>query len=45
VHLTKLGYVYAGIAIGDALMRAYDEALLEPDAELRRASVGSAGSR
>ncbi len=26
VHLTKLGYVYAGIAIGDALMRRYDSA-------------------
>jgi lysophospholipase L1-like esterase len=26
VHLTRLGYVYAGIAIGDALMRAYDQA-------------------
>ncbi len=25
VHLTRLGYVYAGLAIGDALMRAYDE--------------------
>lgn len=25
VHLTRLGYVYAGIAIGDALMRAYDQ--------------------
>jgi hypothetical protein len=24
IHLTRLGYVYAGIAIGDALMRAYD---------------------
>lgn len=24
IHLTPLGYVYAGIAIGDALMRAYD---------------------
>jgi hypothetical protein len=24
VHLTRLGYVYAGIAMGDALMRAYD---------------------
>jgi lysophospholipase L1-like esterase len=24
IHLTPLGYVYAGIGIGDALMRAYD---------------------
>ena len=24
VHLTRRGYVYAGIAIGDALMRSYD---------------------
>lgn len=26
VHLTRLGYAYAGLAIGDALMRAYDAA-------------------
>lgn len=25
IHLTRVGYVYAGIAIGDALMRAYDQ--------------------
>ncbi|MFO7177152.1 MAG: GDSL-type esterase/lipase family protein [Pseudomonadota bacterium] len=25
VHLTRLGYIYAGVAIGDALLRAYDE--------------------
>jgi lysophospholipase L1-like esterase len=24
IHLTRRGYVYAGIAVGDALMRAYD---------------------
>lgn len=24
IHLTRLGYVYAGVAIGDALMRSYD---------------------
>jgi hypothetical protein len=24
IHLTRLGYVYVGIGIGDALMRAYD---------------------
>jgi hypothetical protein len=24
IHLTHLGYVHAGVAIGDALMRAYD---------------------
>lgn len=24
IHLTRRGYVYAGIALGDALMRAYD---------------------
>jgi hypothetical protein len=24
VHLTRRGYVFAGIALGDALMRAYD---------------------
>lgn len=25
VHLTRLGYVYAGTALGDALLRAYDQ--------------------
>ncbi|HMJ16303.1 MAG TPA: GDSL-type esterase/lipase family protein, partial [Polyangiaceae bacterium] len=29
VHLTRRGYVYAGTAIGDALMRAYDEGLAQ----------------
>jgi lysophospholipase L1-like esterase len=24
IHLTRLGYVYAGVGLGDALMRAYD---------------------
>ena len=30
IHLTRLGYVYAGIAIGDALMRAYDSGRAYP---------------
>jgi lysophospholipase L1-like esterase len=29
IHLTERGYVYAGIAMGDALMRAYDLELLQ----------------
>jgi hypothetical protein len=29
IHLTRRGYVYAGIALGDALMRAYDAPLLK----------------
>jgi hypothetical protein len=45
VHLTRLGYVYAGIAIGDALMRAFDHARLEPEDAIRRASVESATRR
>lgn len=29
IHLTRRGYVYAGTALGDALMRAYDAATLQ----------------
>lgn len=29
IHLTRRGYVYAGTAMGDALMRAYDAATLQ----------------
>lgn len=36
IHLTQLGYVYAGIALGDALMRAYDA---DPGYWLRSATV------
>lgn len=35
VHLTRRGYVYTGIALGDALMRAYDAPSAEA-AEARR---------
>jgi lysophospholipase L1-like esterase len=38
IHLTRRGYVCAGIAIGDALMRAYDLAAAQP-AEAPRASI------
>jgi hypothetical protein len=43
VHLTRLGYVYAGIAIGDALMRAYDDAEREKPATAQ-APAGSSDS-
>jgi hypothetical protein len=36
IHLTRRGYVYAGVAIGDALMRAYD---LNPAHSAREAAV------
>jgi hypothetical protein len=43
VHLTRLGYVYAGIAIGDALMRAYDDGERDKP-EMALAPAGSADS-
>jgi lysophospholipase L1-like esterase len=39
IHLTRRGYVCAGIAIGDALMRAYDLSAAQT-AEPRRVSMG-----
>lgn len=41
IHLTPLGYVYAGTGIGDALMRAYDA---DPGSWSGLASVGPQGS-
>jgi lysophospholipase L1-like esterase len=43
VHLTRRGYVYAGTAVGDALMRAYDAALAQPSGAV--AAAPSAASR
>ena len=41
IHLTRRGYVYTGIALGDALMRAYDAPLIEQaDATRVAASAG-----
>jgi len=50
IHLTRLGYVYAGIAIGDALMRAYDQSrglepsLAAPEPAPERASASPDGT-
>jgi lysophospholipase L1-like esterase len=43
IHLTALGYVYAGIGIGDALMRAYDAAPLSWALPPTRATPARAG--
>jgi hypothetical protein len=43
VHLTRRGYVYAGTAVGDALMRAYDAGLAQPSGVV--AAAPSSASR
>jgi len=43
IHLTRRGYVYAGTALGDALMRAYDAAALQGPVPALAAASSPAG--